>query len=92
MVPAHRAAAQLGPTEEQFLTASGTRTALPDYPAVQAAATAAIAVHCARLAGTTRPQPQWQAASSLDTNTLFGTFKIDPSTGAQLSHGTVLLR
>jgi len=49
---------------EPFLTAYGTRTAFPDYPAVQAAATAAIAAHCARLAGTTRPQPLWQAASN----------------------------
>ncbi len=83
---------QLGPAEEQFLTAYGTRTALPDYPAVQAAAAAAIAAHCARLAGTTRPQPLWQTASSLETSTLFGAFKIDPATGAQTSHQTVLLR
>jgi hypothetical protein len=83
---------QLGPTEEQFLTAYDTRTALPDYPAVQAAATAAIAAHCARLAGTTRPEDLWQAASSLDTSTMFGTYKIDPATGAQTSHQTVLLQ
>jgi ABC-type branched-subunit amino acid transport system substrate-binding protein len=83
---------RIGPAEEQFLTAYGAPTELPDYPAVQAAAAAAIAAHCARLAGTTRPQPLWQAASSLDTSTLFGTFKIDPATGAQTSHQTVLLR
>ncbi|HEV2371117.1 MAG TPA: ABC transporter substrate-binding protein [Streptosporangiaceae bacterium] len=83
---------QLGPTEDQFLTAYGTRTAIPDYPAVQAAAAAAIAAHCARLAGTTRPQPMWQAASSLDTTTLFDAFKIDPATGAQTSHQTILLQ
>jgi len=83
---------QLGPTEEQFLTAYGTRPAIPDYPAVQAAAAAAIAAHCARLAGTTSPQPLWQAASSLDTSTLFGAFKIDPATGTQKSHQTVLLQ
>jgi ABC-type branched-subunit amino acid transport system substrate-binding protein len=83
---------QIGPTEEQFLTAYGTRTALPDYPAVQAAAAAAIAAHCARLAGTTHPQSLRQAAASLDTSTLFGAFKIDPATGAQISHQTVLLQ
>jgi len=82
----------LGPAEEQFLAAYGTQTALPDYPAVQAAAAAVIAAHCARLAGTTRPQALWQAASSLNTSTLFGTFKIDPATGAQTSHPTVLLQ
>jgi hypothetical protein len=43
---------------------------------------AAIAAHCARLAGTTRPQSLWQAASSLDTTTLFGAFKIDLATDA----------
>ena len=83
---------RIGPTEDQFLTAYGTRTALPDYPAVQAAAAATIAAHCARLTGTTHPQPLWQAASSLDTSTLFGAFKIDPATGAQLSHQTILLQ
>ena len=59
---------------------------------MQAVATAAIAAHCARLAGTTRPQPLWLAASSLNTSTLFGAFKIDPATGAQTSHQTVLLQ
>jgi ABC-type branched-subunit amino acid transport system substrate-binding protein len=83
---------RIGPAEEQFLLAYGAPTARPDYPAVQAAAAAAIAVHCARLAGTTRPQSLWQAASSLDTTTLFGAFKIDPATGAQMSHQTVLLQ
>jgi ABC-type branched-subunit amino acid transport system substrate-binding protein len=83
---------KLGPAEDQFLTAYGTHTALPDYPAVQAAATAAIAAHCAQLAGTTRPEALWQAASSLNTSTLFGAFKIDPATGAQTSHQTVLLQ
>jgi hypothetical protein len=59
---------------------------------VQAAATAVIAAHCARLAGTTRREALWQAASSLKTSTLFGAFKIDPATGAQTSHQTVLLQ
>lgn len=83
---------QIGPTQEQLLTAYGTQTAPPDYPAVQAAAAAAIAAHCARLAGTTRTEPLWQAASSLNTSTLFGAFKISPATGAQTSHQTVLLQ
>lgn len=82
----------LGPTEEQFLTAYGTPTAPPDYPAVQAAAAAVIAAHCARIAQTARPEALWQAASSLKTSTLFGEFEIDPATGAQTSHRTVLLQ
>jgi len=83
---------QIGPTQEQLFTAYGTQTAPPDYPAVQAAAAAAIAAHCARLAGTTRTEPLWQAASSLDTNTLFGAFKINPvvisGSGATLDGGS----
>ena len=51
-----------------------------------------LAAHCARLAGTTRPEALWQAASSLETSTLFGAFKIDPAIGAQTSHQTVLLQ
>jgi len=33
-----------------------------------------------------------QAASSPNTNTLLGTFKIRPATGAQANHQTVLLQ
>ncbi|HEU5390540.1 MAG TPA: hypothetical protein VFV73_32025 [Streptosporangiaceae bacterium] len=36
--------------------------------------------------------PLWQAASSLNTSTLFGAFEINPATGAQTSHQTVLLQ
>lgn len=83
----------LGPAEETFLSAcrkSGGQ--VPDYPAVQAAAGAVIATHCARLAGNTRREDLWAAASDLDTSTLFGGFKIDPSTGAQVKHTTTLVR
>ena len=38
---------------------------VPDYPAVQAAAGAVIAAHCARLAGSTRRADLWTAAASL---------------------------
>lgn len=82
----------LGPTEEQFLAAYGTEAGRPDYPAVQAAAAAAVAAHCARLAGSTRREGLWQAAAALETSTLFGAFKIDPATGAQTSHQTVLIK
>jgi Periplasmic binding protein len=84
---------ELGPTEHDFVTAfrrvAGT---WPDYPAVQAAATAALGLHCAQLAGSVEPDALWTAATSLDTTTLYGVFKIDPQTGAQLGHTPVLLR
>jgi hypothetical protein len=82
-----------GPAEREFLRAyGGTSGAHPDYPAVQAAAGAALAVHCAELAGTTRPGDLWAAAVSLQTSTLFGAFGIDGRTGAQVKHRTVLVQ
>jgi hypothetical protein len=81
---------QLGPGEAEFLAAFGATA--PDYPAVQAAATAIVATHCARLAGDTAPRALWTAAASLDTSTLFGRFRIDARTGVQLAHEAVLVR
>ena len=68
----------LGPGEEEFMrTLRGGRGNVPDYPAVQAAAGAVIAAHCARIAGSTRREDLWAAAASLDTSTLFGGFRIE---------------
>jgi ABC-type branched-subunit amino acid transport system substrate-binding protein len=83
----------LGPSEREFLDAYYAATcASPGYPAVQAVATAVIAVHCARQADRTDRDALWPIAASLDTATLFGTFKIDQVTGAQVSHQTLLIR
>lgn len=91
--PGSKNAGALGPREDEFVRAfSATAWALPDYPAVQAAAAAVIAVRCAGLAGSTRREDLWDAATSLDTSTLFGAFRIDPRNGAQVKHQTVLLR
>ena len=91
--PGSRHEVLLGPGEEDFLRAcAASGGALPDYPAVQAAAGAIIAANCARLAGSTDRNDLWAAAGDLETSTLFGGFKIDPQTGAQVSHQTVLVR
>jgi ABC-type branched-subunit amino acid transport system substrate-binding protein len=83
----------LGPGEDEFVRAySAANGTLPDYPAVQAAAGAALAVHCAGLAGSTRREALWAAATSLDTSTLFGAFGINPRNGVQEKHQTVLVR
>ncbi len=85
--------ALLGPSESEFLDAYyGAAGEMPDYPAIQAAATASLAAHCARQAGSTDPTILWPAATALDTSTLYGAFKIDQTTGAQASHQTVLTR
>jgi len=78
----------LGPAEADFLAACA---AIPDYPAVQAAAAAVIATHCAELAGGTGAEALWQAALGLRTRTLFGGFAIDP-TGVQVGHDATLAR
>ncbi|MEV0353009.1 ABC transporter substrate-binding protein [Nonomuraea sp. NPDC050680] len=79
--------------EADLLTAYRERTgSLPDYPAVQAVAAAAIATYCARQAGSTAREALWSAATTLETTTLFGAFKVDPRTGAQTGHQTALTR
>jgi hypothetical protein len=90
--PGTAAISDLGPTEPDFLVAySVLSAAIPDYPAVQAAAGAVLAAHCVRDVGGTSRELLWQAATSLHTRTLFGGFKIS-SDGVQIGHETVLVR
>ena len=63
-----------------------------DYPGVQAAAAAVVAAHCARQARSTARGQLWAQAAALDTTTLFGGFRIDPVTGAQVKREAVLVR
>jgi ABC-type branched-subunit amino acid transport system substrate-binding protein len=84
---------QLRPTEDDFVSAYRALTkATPDYPAVQAAAGAVLAMHCVELAGSTKRDALWSVATELATSTLLGEFEIDASTGAQTKHATVLVR
>lgn len=83
----------VGPGEAEFLRACAEAgIGVPDYPAAQAAAGAVIATHCARLAGSARREDLWAAAADLDTSTFFGGFRIDPATGTQVKHETVLVQ
>jgi ABC-type branched-subunit amino acid transport system substrate-binding protein len=83
----------VGPSEEEFVDAwLRSDGQIPDYPAVQAAAGAVIAAHCARKSGDTGRASLWASAANLDTSTLFGGFKINPSNGVQMKHETVLVR
>jgi ABC-type branched-subunit amino acid transport system substrate-binding protein len=84
---------RLGPDERTFLMAYSRATGTtPDYPAAQAFATAAIAVHCTRQAGATTRDVVWSTATRLSTSTLFGDFGVDPANGTQRDHDTVLAR
>lgn len=91
--PAPALAPVLGPAEADFLAAYSALTgAVPDYPAVQAAAAAVLAVHCARVSGGSTRDLLWDAALALDTRTMFGDFRIRPGDGVQAGHQTVLVR
>jgi hypothetical protein len=91
--PGSKAEVALGPSEGEFIGAyANPDGAPPDYPAVQAAAGAVIATHCARVAGSTSRDDLWAAAAALETSTLFGDFKVNPQSGAQVRHKTVLVR
>jgi ABC-type branched-subunit amino acid transport system substrate-binding protein len=91
--PGSAGEAALGVSESDFLDAYRRQTGkLPGYPAVQAAAAAIIATHCAARAGGAGREEMWAVAGSLETTTLFGAFDIDPRTGAQVGHRTLLTR
>jgi hypothetical protein len=80
----------IGPAEDKFLAAYAAQYGtVPDYPAVQAVAAAALAAHCLRQA---TGGDVWQAALALDTGTLFGGFRMRPRDGVQLAHRAVLVR
>jgi hypothetical protein len=84
---------ELGPPEDAFLAAYATVTEQPaGYPGVQAAAAAVVAAHCARQARSTARGQLWAQAAALDTATLFGGFRINPVTGAQVKHEAALVR
>jgi ABC-type branched-subunit amino acid transport system substrate-binding protein len=91
--PGAGAGAVIGPQESDFVRRyAASAGAPPDYPAVQAAAAAALAAHCAREVGGWGRDRNWSAAAALDAATMFGRFKIDPTTGVQLEHEMVLVR
>lgn len=84
---------ELGPDEATFVARYRSITgSAPDYPAVQAAAAATVAVHCATLAAGTDADALWHAATGLRTTTLYGDFGIDPTTGAQTDHAVTLVQ
>jgi hypothetical protein len=92
-LPAIGLTARLGLAEADFLDAYSTTVGqTPDYPAIQAAAAALIAIHCVRQMASTEREILWSPAADLDTTTLYGAFRVDRITGAQATHQTVLTR
>lgn len=85
--------AEIGPSENDFLAVFARRTGTtPDYPAVQAAAAAALAAHCAEAAGGRDRDGLWEAATHLRTSTMFGDFAVAAEDGTQVGHRMTLVR
>jgi branched-chain amino acid transport system substrate-binding protein len=82
-----------GPSAEEFTAGYRSATELPlDYPAAQAYAAGLIAEKAIADAGTVDPGPLRDAAAGLRLTTFFGAFAIDPVTGMQTAHETVVVR
>lgn len=64
----------------------------PPYPAAQAFAAGVIAARCLRDADTWEDAAQFAAARSLRCRTLYGDFRLDPSTGLQVGHEVVTVQ
>jgi hypothetical protein len=83
----------LGPDAATFGAAyrqhTGTAAA---YPAAQAFAAGLLAAACVQRAGTTDEHAVLAAARGLDATTLFGRFRLDPTTGAQTGHRMVTVQ
>lgn len=83
----------VGPDELRFLAAyRALAGGEPDYVAVQAAATAAIAVRCATTADSVATDALWSAAVALRAETMLGAFAIDPGSGTQAALEPLLVR
>ena len=91
--PGRGDAPEVGPTEDAFISEyCRLASASPDYPAVQAAAGAILATYCAEVAGSVKREALWEAAVGLETSTMVGAFKVDPTTGSQLMQRPVLVQ
>ena len=90
--PGSATRAELGPPQDAFLAAYAAATDEPaDCPAYRRprlrSSQRTVPGRRAR-----RPAGSWGAGRALDTATLFGRFRIDPVTGAQVKHEAVLVR
>jgi len=89
--PGLNTSVDLGMDEPTFLAEWRRRFgAEPDYPAVQAYAAGLIAAASVRSAGSVDAERLWQELVTLDVRTVFGRFRLDPETGEQTGHESVL--
>jgi ABC-type branched-subunit amino acid transport system substrate-binding protein len=80
-----------GPAESDLLDAWHARFGgVPDYPGVQAFAAGVIAQTTIRTAGTAERDALWQTVAAMDVRSAFGRFRLNPETGEQQGHESVL--
>jgi ABC-type branched-subunit amino acid transport system substrate-binding protein len=65
---------------------------VPDYPAAQAYAAGLILQRCVGLAGSCADADLRASAETLHCRTLYGDFRLDPLSGVQIGHETVLVQ
>ncbi len=82
-----------GPTSEWFSTHfKRIFGAAPDYTAAQAFATGVIIHEAIQQAGGLEDERLRQAVADLDIHTFYGAFRIDPNSGCQIGHRTLLVQ
>jgi branched-chain amino acid transport system substrate-binding protein len=82
-----------GPSSAEFVARYRQRYGeLPDYPAAQAYAAGVLIARCIAQAGTCDDAELRRAARQLVCRTFYGDFRLDPETGVQIGHETVLVQ
>jgi len=65
---------------------------MPDYIAAGSFATGLVLTECIRRASSLDDEKLRNTASHVDCNTFYGRFRIDPRSGMQTGHRTLLIR
>jgi branched-chain amino acid transport system substrate-binding protein len=83
----------VGPTSATFAERYRQRFGHPpDYPAAQAYAAGVLLERCVTKAGTLRDDDLRRCARELLCRTFYGQFQLDPESGVQIGHETVLIQ
>jgi branched-chain amino acid transport system substrate-binding protein len=91
--PALSASPTIGPSSEWFVNAFHKEFgSTPDYVSAGAFAAGLIVVECIRQAASLNSDSLRRIASSLNCDTFYGRFQIDPRTGRQSGHRISLVR
>jgi branched-chain amino acid transport system substrate-binding protein len=91
--PGAAGAPDAGPPSAAFIERFHQRFGqIPDYPAAQAYAAGLILQRCVMLAGTCVDVDLHASAHRLTCRTFYGDFRVDPQSGIQVGHETVLVQ